>query len=230
MKIVKRIFVWLRNILITLFLLNIVTVFVYKYIPVYYTPLMFIRLHEKEAEGIRHEWVPLDEISQSVVQAVVASEDNRFMTHHGFDCEQIKMAMDEARNGGRVRGASTISQQTAKNVFLWPGKNLFRKGLEAYFTLLTEWIWGKERIMEVYLNSIEMGRGVYGIEAAAQTCFGKHARSLTRSEAALIAAALPNPLRRNPSKPSPYMLRRQADILSLMRKIETVEMGFRPNR
>ncbi|MDR1332580.1 MAG: monofunctional biosynthetic peptidoglycan transglycosylase [Tannerella sp.] len=230
MKTVKRILAWLRNLFVALFLFSIAAVFVYKYVPVYYTPLMFIRLYEKEATEIHHKWVSLDRISQPVIQAVIASEDNLFTTHHGFDREQIRAAMDEARSGGRVRGASTISQQTAKNVFLWPGKNLFRKALEAYFTLLIEWIWGKERIMEVYLNSIETGRGVYGIEAAAQTCFSKQAWQLDRNEAALIAATLPNPLRRNPAKPSAYMQKRQADILSLMRKIETVEMGYRPGR
>ncbi|MDR0757508.1 MAG: monofunctional biosynthetic peptidoglycan transglycosylase [Tannerella sp.] len=230
MKILKRIFIWCRNLLIVLFLFSIAAVTVYKYVPVYYTPLMFIRLHEKKAKEIKHEWVSLSKISQPVIQAVVASEDNRFMEHHGFDHEQIRKAIDDAQNGRRIRGASTISQQTAKNVFLWPGKNLFRKGLEVYFTLLTEWIWGKKRIMEVYLNSIEMGQGIYGIEAAAQVYFDKHAWQLTRNEAALLAAILPNPLARNPLKPSPYIQKRQADILSLMRKIETVDMGYRNSK
>ncbi|MDR2119801.1 MAG: monofunctional biosynthetic peptidoglycan transglycosylase [Tannerella sp.] len=230
MKILKRIFVLCRNLLIALFLFSIALVFVYKYVPVYYTPLMFIRLYNKEAKEIKHKWVPIDRISQSMIQAVMASEDNRFMEHHGFDREQIQKAIDEARSGRRLRGASTISQQTAKNVFLWQGKTMFRKGLEAYFTLLTEWIWGKERIMEVYLNSIEMGAGIYGVEAAAQVYFAKHAAQLTRNESALLAAILPNPLKRNPLKPSPYIQKRQADILSLMQKIETVEMGYRKNK
>jgi monofunctional biosynthetic peptidoglycan transglycosylase len=191
---------------------------------------MLIRLYEGKTKEIKHEWVSLDRISQFMIQAVVASEDNLFMEHHGFDCEQIRKAIDDAQNGRRLRGASTISQQTAKNVFLWPGKNLFRKGLEAYFTLLTEWIWGKERIMEVYLNSIEMGQGIYGVEAAAQVYFAKHAAQLTRNDAALLAAILPNPLTRSPVKPSPYIQKRQADILSLMRKIETVDMGYRNSK
>jgi monofunctional biosynthetic peptidoglycan transglycosylase len=229
MKTVKRIGVWCRNILLALFLFSIASVFIYKYVPVYYTPLMFIRLYEKKTKDIKHEWVPVDRISQSAIQAVVASEDNLFMEHHGFDREQIQKAMDEAKSGRRIRGASTISQQTAKNVFLWQGKNFFRKGLEVYFTLLIEWIWGKERIMEVYLNSIEMGKGIYGIESASQIYFDKHALRLTRNESALIAATLPNPIARNPAKPTPYMLKRQTDILSLMRKIETVEMGYRKN-
>ena len=227
MKTVKRILVWCRNILSALFVFSIAIVFIYRFLPVYYTPLMFIRLHEKATKEINHKWVSIDDISQSVIQAVVTSEDNRFLQHHGFDGEEIKKAKEEAQKGRRVRGASTISQQTAKNVFLWPGKNYFRKGLEAYFALLIELIWGKERIMEVYLNSIEMGRGIYGIEAASQTYFGKHARQLTQSESALIAAILPNPLRRNPAKPTQYLLKRQTDILSLMYKIETIEMGYR---
>lgn len=125
-----------------------------------------------------------------------------------------------------MRGASTISQQTAKNVFLWPGKSYLRKGIEVYFTFLIEWIWGKERIMEVYLNSIEMGEGIYGAEAVAEAHFGKHAYQLTKSEAALIAATLPNPRKFNSAKPSPYMLKRQAKIISLMGKLIKVEMGY----
>ena len=131
------------------------------------------------------------------------------------------------QKGRRRRGASTISQQTAKNVFLWPGKTYFRKGLEAYFTVLIELIWGKERIMEVYLNSIEMGKGIYGIEAASRAYFSKSAIELTRGEAALIAASLPNPRKRNPGSPSDYMLQRQSEILSLMRKVENVPLGYR---
>jgi monofunctional biosynthetic peptidoglycan transglycosylase len=162
-----------------------------------------------------------------MIQAVVASEDNRFMEHHGFDRKEIDKAIEESKNGGRVRGASTISQQTAKNVFLWPAKNYLRKGLEAYFTLLIEWIWGKERIMEVYLNSIEMGKGIYGVEAAAKTYYGEAAFQLTRNESAMIAVILPNPRERNPLKPSEYLRKRQSAILSLMRKIETIDMGYR---
>lgn len=187
---------------------------------------MFIRLYENNAK-IEHHWVSIDKISQSMIQAVIASEDNLFMQHNGFDTKQIKKAMEEAEKGKRLRGASTISQQTAKNVFLWPGKNYIRKGLEVYFTLLIEWIWGKERIMEVYLNSIEMGNGIYGVEAAAKNYYGKQAYELTRGEAALIAVTLPNPLKRNPTKPSAYLQQRQRDILSLMRKIERVDMGYR---
>ena len=155
----------------------------------------------------------------------VASEDNLFLDHNGFDIEQIQKARDEAEKGKRVRGASTISQQTAKNVFLLPTKSYIRKGIEAYFTLLIEWIWGKERIMEVYLNSIEMGDGVYGAEAVAQAHFKKPAARLSAGEAALIAASLPNPRKFNSGKPSPYMLKRQGQILSLMGKLIKIQMG-----
>lgn len=229
MKIIKRILTLCRNILILLFISSILLVIIYKFVPIYYTPLMFIRMYEQKTIKIEHQWVPVKKISQSMIQAVIASEDNLFMEHNGFDVKQIRVARDEAKKGGRVRGASTISQQTAKNVFLWQGKSYFRKGLEAYFTILIEWVWGKERIMEVYLNSIEMGKGIYGVEAAAKNFYGKHAYQLTNGEAALIAAILPNPLKRNPSKPSAYLQERQQDILSLMRKIERIDMGYSPN-
>lgn len=230
MKIIKRILIWCRNILILLFIFSILLVFIYKFVPVYYTPLMFIRMYEQKTVKTEHQWVSIDKISHSMIQAVIASEDNLFMEHNGFDVKQIKEARDEAKKGGRVRGASTISQQTAKNVFLWPGKTYFRKGLEAYFTILIEWVWGKERIMEVYLNSIEMGKSIYGVEAAAKNYYGKHAYQLSNGESALIAAILPNPQKRNPVRPSAYLRERQQDIMSLMRKIGPVEMGNRtPN-
>lgn len=219
----------IRNILIVLFAGSILMVIAYRYIPVYFTPLMAIRYIEQikdgKSKGIKHEWKDIDNISRNLVMAVIASEDNRFMTHNGFDIEQIKLARAEAAAGKRVRGASTISQQTAKNVFLWPGKTYFRKGLEAYFTLLIEFVWGKERIMEVYLNSIEMGNGIFGAEAVAKSHFKKNAGKLTKGEAALVAASLPNPRRFNSGKPSPYMYKRQKQIVSLMGKIAPVEIG-----
>ena len=219
----------IRNILIVLFAGSILMVIAYRYIPVYFTPLMAIRYIEQikdgKSKGIKHEWKDIDNISRNLVMAVIASEDNRFMTHNGFDIKQIKLARAEAAAGKRVRGASTISQQTAKNVFLWPGKTYFRKGLEAYFTLLIEFVWGKERIMEVYLNSIEMGNGIFGAEAVAKSHFKKNAGKLTKGEAALIAASLPNPRRFNSGKPSPYMYKRQKQIVSLMEKIAPVEIG-----
>lgn len=227
----KHVLIWLRNLLIFLFISSILAVVAYKYIPVYYTPLMLIRLYEQKKEGrelkLQHQWVPLSQIGQPLVQAVVASEDNLFLEHNGFDIEQIQKARKEAEKGKRVRGASTISQQTAKNVFLWPAKSYVRKGFEVYFTFLIEWIWGKERIMEVYLNSIEMGDGIYGAEAVANLHFDKQAYQLNREEAALIAATLPNPRRFNSAKPSAYMRKRQATILSLMGKMFQIDMGYK---
>jgi monofunctional biosynthetic peptidoglycan transglycosylase len=230
-KILRRIWVWCRNIVLFLLLSSLLVVVAYRFIPVYYTPLMFLRMYEQKKAGkeikLEHQWTPISEIANSLVLAVASSEDNRFMTHNGFDFEQIGKARKEAESGQRVRGASTISQQTAKNVFLWPGKNYVRKGLEAYFTLLIELVWSKERIMEVYLNSIEMGDGIYGAEAVAKAHFGKHAAQLSRSEAALIAATLPNPRQRNSARPSQYMLKRQSQILSLMNKIGVIDIGHK---
>ena len=230
MPIIKRILIWCRNILLFLFISSILAVVAYKFIPVYYTPLMLTRLYDQYKSGkpfkLEHTWVPLSKIAQPLVQAVVASEDNLFLDHNGFDIEQIQKARDEAEKGKRVRGSSTISQQTAKNVFLLPTKSYIRKGIEVYFTLLIEWIWGKERIMEVYLNSIEMGDGIYGAEAVAKAHFKKQAYQLTREEAALVAASLPNPRKFNSGKPSPYMLKRQGQILSLMGKLLKIQMGY----
>lgn len=214
---------WLAYLLIFFFTSTILAVVAFKYIPVYYTPLMVLRCMEQIADGrtpkIDHQWVPLSQMSHNLPQAVVASEDNRFLEHHGFDTEEIARAYLESRRGGRERGASTISQQTAKNVFLWPGHSWVRKGFEAYFTVLIENIWGKERIMEVYLNSIEMGDGIYGVDAVAEYHFDKEANDLFRSECALIAATLPNPRKFNSEHPSRYMRKRQRQIEHEMRFI-----------
>lgn len=230
MKWWKRILRWCRNLLFFLLLSSVLTVVVLKWVPVYYTPLMALRAIEYRQAGekvkLQHRWVPVEKIAHPLVQAVMASEDNLFLEHGGFDIDQIKKAIREGDAGKRQRGASTITQQTAKNVFLWPGKNMVRKGLEAYFTLLIEWIWGKERIMEVYLNSIEMGKGIYGAEAVAKAHFGKQAYELNRDEAALIAATLPNPVRFNSARPSDYMRRRQYQILALMPKLAPVYFGY----
>ena len=151
--------------------------------------------------------------------AVIASEDQRFLQHNGFDLDAIGQALEERRMGKRQRGGSTISQQTAKNVFLWPRSSWVRKGLEAYFTILIELCWSKQRIIEVYLNSIEMGDGIYGVEAVAQLHFGVPASDLTRANCALIAATLPNPLKFSSKEPSAYMLKRQTWIMRQMRHI-----------
>jgi len=215
-----------RNVLISFFVLSILWVVVARFVPVYFTPLMVIRLVESILEGElpknRKTWVPLERISPQMVQAVVASEDNLFLEHYGFSFQDITKAIKHNEKGKRLRGGSTISQQTAKNVFLWPARSYFRKGLEAYFTVLIEVMWNKERIMEVYLNVIEMGNGIYGVEAAAQEHFGKSAERLTKSQSALIAACLPNPRKYNASKPSSYIVRRKAKIMNLMEKLEKV--------
>lgn len=228
MQFLRKIFRWIIGIFLVLWVLSIVAVVAYRFVPVYITPLMVSRAVSQLWTGERvvweHDWVSLDRISPNLVRAVVASEDNLFPEHSGFDVQQIRKAMEEADRGKRQRGASTISQQTVKNVFLWSSHSYIRKGLEAYFTLLAEWIWGKERIMEIYLNSIEMGKGIYGAQAVARLHFSKTAEKLTASESALIAATLPNPRRFNSAKPSVYILRRQAAILDLMNKIGPVQL------
>ena len=172
-----------------------------------------------EKTVLKHKWIPFDEISNNLPLAVIASEDNRFATHNGFDFVEIQKAMKENEKRRKKRGASTISQQTAKNVFLWPQSSWIRKGLEVYFTVLIEFFWSKERIMEVYLNSIEMGKGIYGAQAVAKYKFNTTAKKLTGGQCALIAATLPNPIRFNSAKPSPYILKRQKQILRLMKLI-----------
>ena len=172
-------------------------------------------------DGLKRDYVDGDEISKNLKLAVIASEDQIFPDHSGFDWKNIKKAMEyNKRKPGRVRGGSTISQQTAKNVFLWQGRDWVRKGLELYFTKMIEWIWGKERILEMYLNVIEMGRGIYGAEAAAQAYFGKPARNLTRREAAMIAACLPNPKKYSVKPPSPYISGRSGWIQGQMGFLE----------
>ena len=220
-----RLLRWLRRLLlwvVGLFLLtSLGAVLAYKWLPVPCTPLMIIRLVEQGRDGreltLRHEWVSLEDMSADLPLAVWACEDQNFFVHHGFDFKAISEAIDEAEHGGRRRGASTISQQTAKNVFLWPQSSWLRKGFEVYFTLLIEWLWDKHRIMEVYLNSVEMGDGIYGAEAVAQAHFGCTAKQLTREQCALIAVSLPNPLKMNSGQPSAYLRKRQTWALRQMR-------------
>ncbi len=177
---------------------------------------MLIRCVEQKSSGqemrLKHDWVPLEEISPKLQLAVVCSEDQNYLKHYGFDFKAIEKAMKTNEAGGKLRGASTISQQTAKNVFLWPGRSYIRKGFELYFTLLIELIWSKERILEVYLNSIEMGKGVYGAEAAADFWFHKSAQKLSKDESAAIAAILPAPLRYVANPPSSYVEKRKSWI------------------
>ena len=214
----------LRWIVLFFFGSTILAVLIYKWCPVYVTPLMLIRCAQQVKHGeklrLKHHWVPLDSMSIYMPVAVMASEDQRFLDHNGFDFIEINKTIEERRSGKRFRGGSTISQQTAKNVFLWPQTSWVRKGLEAYFTVLIEFLWGKERIMEVYLNSIEMGDGIYGAEAVAQQHFSRSALNLTRPNCALIAATLPNPLKFSSKEPSNYMLKRQTAIMTQMRHID----------
>ncbi|HTF03181.1 MAG TPA: monofunctional biosynthetic peptidoglycan transglycosylase [Bacteroidia bacterium] len=199
---------------------SVVLVLVLKWLPIGWTPLMFFReMGDKipEKTPVRHEWITVNEIPPALELAVVCTEDQRFLTHYGFDFEQIKEAMDEAESGGRNRGASTITQQTAKNVFLWPTSSWIRKGFETWFTILIETLWGKERILEVYLNSIEFGAGIYGCEAASQFFFNKPASKMSNAECARLAVVLPNPLKYNAGKPGKYVTRRQAWALQQMR-------------
>ena len=203
-------------------------VVLYKFVPVYYTPLML----QRKIEGIgmankpsaQKEWVSYEEISPALTRAVISSEDNLFQKHNGFSFDNMQKAWDDIQKGKRFRGGSTISQQTAKNVFLFPVKSYVRKAYEAYLTVLIEWIWGKHRIMEVYLNVIEMGDGIYGAEAAAKHFFNRRAKDLNNQQCALIAACLPNPLIYKVGQPSRYIQKRQATILSLMPKMGKIEL------
>ena len=200
---------------LALILLSVVLVFILKWVPVWVTPLMVSRSIEYRQDSGFHtqkRWVRLEDISPELMKAVITSEDNLFAEHKGFDRKAIKQALKEKREGKRTRGASTISQQTAKNVFTFHKRTLWRKGVEAWFTFLIETIWGKERIMEVYLNIAEMGKGVYGAQAAAQSFFGKDAAALTRREAATIAACLPDPLHMDAAHPSRYVSSRTSTI------------------
>jgi monofunctional biosynthetic peptidoglycan transglycosylase len=175
------------------------------------TPLMLIRLGQ--GHGLDYRWRPLSKISPAFVQAAIAAEDQRFCEHHGFDVQALQKAMaHNQQRPGKIRGGSTISQQTAKNVFLWPDRTFVRKGIEAYFTVLIETLWGKRRIMETYLNVVELGPGIYGAEAAAQRYFGVDAAHLTNVQASRLAAVLPDPLKWSADNPGPYVQRRSRHI------------------
>ena len=221
-KLIKKFVKW---IVVAFFASTILSVVALRFLPVWVTPLMVIRCFQQVSEGrslkLSHDWEPLENISPSLPVAVMASEDARFLEHHGFDYKAIEHAAKRNREHPEKRklGASTISQQTAKNVFLWPGSSWVRKGFEAYFTVLIEMLWSKQRIMEVYLNSIEMGEGIYGAQAVAEEHFGKDAKDLTRSECALIAATLPNPRKFSSKSPSSYILKRQSRILKEMKYV-----------
>jgi monofunctional glycosyltransferase len=201
------------------FVLTIGITVLYRFVPVPFTPLMIQRYFEQDNAQLKKNWVPLTAMSPDMPLAVIASEDQLFMEHYGFDVKAIQKALDynKKKNGKKIKGASTISQQTAKNVFLWQGRTWLRKGLEVYFTGLIELLWSKDRIIEVYLNVIEMGRGVYGADAAAEYYFNKSAKQLSQAECASIAAVLPNPIKWSASKRSGYIDKRKNWILKQMR-------------
>lgn len=196
--------------------LSIFSVIFFRFVPIPFTPLMFIRGYEQVKNDkkftLKHDWVSIDKISVNLQKAVIASEDGHFVKHIGFDFKAIEKAMKNNEKGKRLKGGSTISQQTAKNVFLWPGRSYIRKGFEAYFTILIELIWPKERILEVYLNSIEMGDGIYGAQAAAKYWYKKDASKLTPTEAAGIAVILPNPRQYKATNSGPYITKRKQVI------------------
>lgn len=219
----RRIFRFLFKAMLWFFAVSLFLVIIFKWIPVPFTPLMGIRAIENKMDGkemiCSHDWVSIDQISKNMQRAAIASEDGNFLKHNGFDFDAIQKAMKNNERGKKIKGGSTISQQTAKNVFLWQGRSYFRKGLEAYFTVLIELIWGKERIMEVYLNSIEMGDGVYGIQAASKYWYRKDAENLSKREAAGIAAILPSPRRYKATNSSNYIERRKGRIVRHMRYV-----------
>ena len=219
-RILLKVFLWF--IAVSLFL-----VVFFKFVPVVFTPLMVIRAIENKVGGkevyFNHDWEPIENISTNLQKAVIASEDGTFLKHNGFDFGAMQKAYKSNERGRRIKGGSTISQQTAKNVFLWQGRSYIRKGLEAYFTVLIEIIWGKERIMEVYLNSIEMGDGIYGAQAATQHWYRKDAANLTPIQAAGIAAILPNPRKFKATSSSSYINNRKAKIVRVMKQLGKIE-------
>jgi monofunctional biosynthetic peptidoglycan transglycosylase len=211
---------WFFKTIVIFFITSILTVILFKWVPVPFTPLMLIRNIEQWTEGtsatFTHNWVSMDKISPNLVKAVIVSEDQKFFEHFGFDVEAIEKAYEGNKKGKKIKGGSTITQQTAKNVFLWPQRSYVRKGFEVYFSFLIEVFWSKERIIEVYLNSIEMGDGVYGAEAASQHWFRKSAKKLSTYEAASIAAILPNPRKYKAVRSSNYVERRKNWIIRQM--------------
>ncbi|TPD65343.1 monofunctional biosynthetic peptidoglycan transglycosylase [Flavobacterium microcysteis] len=220
----RKIFSFLWKCALWFFGISVFFVILFKFVPVPFTPLMGIRALEQKQAGkemtCSHDWVPLEDISENLQKAVIASEDGTFLSHNGFDFKALQKAYKNNSKGKKLKGGSTISQQTAKNVFLWQGRSYLRKGLEAYFTILIEVFWGKERIMEVYLNSIEMGDGVYGVQAASQYWYRKDASQVSKREAAGIASILPNPRKFKATNSSAYIERRKGRIMKHMNYVK----------
>ena len=226
-KILRRILSWIWKITKWFLILSVLSVILFRFIPIPITPLMLIRCTEQvfskdKKLKLKKDWTRLDEMSAAMPLAVIASEDQMFEEHFGFDFKAIDKARkyNERHHGKKMKGASTISQQTAKNVFLFPARSWVRKGFEVYFTFLIEIFWSKRRIMEVYLNVMETGEGVYGAEAAAQQYFHKPSKKLSVREASLIAAVLPNPRKWSPARPSAYIQRKSGRIMHFMSQMD----------
>lgn len=224
---IKKILLWTKKALKWFFILSILSVIIFRFVPVPITPLMITRCIDQKIAGkemtLSHDWEPIENISPNLQKAVIASEDGTFLTHYGFDFGAMNKAFKGNLKGKRIKGGSTISQQTVKNVFLWQGRSYVRKILEAYFTVLIEIFWSKERIMEVYLNSIEMGEGVYGAQAASQHWFRTDAKNLSKLQAASIAAILPNPRKFTATNSSGFIERRKSRILKHMGYIRKLD-------
>jgi len=223
---IKKISRWIGKFMLWFFAITIVWVLLYKFINPPITFLMVERGFERKADDkdwkINKKWKDFDGLSTNLKKATIAGEDATFMSHHGFDFKAMEKAYSKNQKGKKIRGGSTISQQTAKNVFLWPGRSYIRKGFEVYFTFLIETLWSKKRILEVYLNVIEMGDGIYGAETASQTYFNKSANELTKAQSALIVAVLPNPIKWSPAKPTAYIYHKQYLILRNIKNLESL--------
>jgi monofunctional glycosyltransferase len=224
---IKKILLWTKKAVKWFFILSIISVLIFRFVPVPLTPLMITRCIDQKIAGqemtLSHDWEPIENLSPNLQKAVIASEDGTFLSHYGFDFGAMQKAFKGNLKGKRIKGGSTISQQTVKNVFLWQGRSYVRKILEAYFTVLIEIFWSKERIMEVYLNSIEMGEGVYGAEAASQHWFRTNAKDLSKLQAASIAAILPNPRKFKATNSSGYTERRKGRILKVMTRMKNIK-------
>lgn len=211
-------FKFIRKVILYLFVAHLVYIVVLKWIN---PPFTITQVQQGFEQGkFKRDYISYDEMGRNIKLAVIGSEDQKFPVHNGFDMDGIQEAIEKNKEGKKLRGGSTISQQVAKNVFLWQGRSWLRKGLEVYFTFMIEKIWGKQRILEMYLNTSEMGIGVFGVEAASEYYFNKPAKDLTKNEAARIAAALPLPRKYNVNPPSPFISRRASHIERQMRNIQ----------
>ncbi len=220
----KKVFSILWKVILSFVIFTVLWVCIYLVVDPFITPYQAFNF--VKGNGLNKDWVSIDEVSPNFLRAVIASEDALFLEHRGVDWKAVEDAQryNERNKRGKTRGASTITMQTAKNTFLWHSRNFVRKGLELYFTVLIEAVWGKKRILEVYVNVIELGEGIYGIEEASQVYFNKPASKLTPRQAALIAAVLPNPIKWSPAKPTRYISSRASTIQARMRSVNLSEL------